>query len=269
MKAAVIAIVAVVALYGAVVGYFTFNQARYFYYPDRARADLAQARLPGFSAVEIVTEDGERIVGWWKPPEGLAGSVLYLHGNGGNLAMRADRLRDAAATGAGVLAIDYRGYGGSTGRPSEKGLYTDARSAWRFIGRQAPGRPVVAWGESLGTAVAVQLATEVDLAGVVLDSPFASAQAMVRSRAPWFPPFLIAHRYDTIRKVGRIDAPLLVVHCDLDAQVPFSDGQAVFATAAEPKRFVRVPGCGHIDIWRDPGKAAILQFLRARLGAQA
>ncbi|MEO8114334.1 MAG: alpha/beta hydrolase, partial [Phenylobacterium sp.] len=237
-------------------------------HPNPKPADIRWLQ-PTFRPVEIRTADGERIRGLWTPPQGGAGVVLYLHGNAGNLGDRRDRLKDVAATGAGVLAIDYRGYGGSTGQPSEQGLYADARAAWAWIAREAPRRPVVLWGESLGTAVAVRLATEVDETGVVLDSPLSSTAGLLRARAPWYPSELVRQRFDSARKVSAIGSPLIIAHCDTDHVVPFAEGRAVFEAAQEPKRFIAMHSCSHIEIWNDPAKAAILGFLAERIGARS
>ena len=263
------AALAPVVIYVLVVATLTAVQGSFFFHPNPTKVDLAAANLSGFQAVTLTADDGERLVGWWRPPDPGFGSVLYLHGNGDNHSVRAGRLRDLAAQGFGVLAIDYRGYGGSTGAPSEQGLYRDARASWRFLAQQTPDRPVAIFGESLGTAVAIQLATEVGETGVVLDSPLSSMTRLVRRRTPWFPLPLVRDRFDSASKVDRIGSPLLVVHCEADATAPFDEGRRLFQAAREPKRFIALPGCGHVQIWREPAKAQVLTFLRERLETRA
>jgi fermentation-respiration switch protein FrsA (DUF1100 family) len=250
--------------YVVVIAGLALSQDRFFFHPDTSRADLQRAGLPGFTAVTLTAADGARIVGWWRPPDPGRAVVVYLHGNADNLAVRAPRFRDLAATGAGVIAIDYRGYGGSTGRPTEAGLYQDARAAWAFVRRQAPSAPVVLWGESLGTGVAVQLATEVDEAGVVLDSPYAAFPSLIRLRAPWFPTWLVRPRLDSAGKVARIGSPLLIAHCEADRTIPIAEARRLYAAARQPKSFVALPGCGHTQIWWGPARAAILDFVERR-----
>jgi fermentation-respiration switch protein FrsA (DUF1100 family) len=266
IRVAAAVVAALAGAYIAVVAVLALNQDRFFFHPDTARADLSAARLAGFSAVGLTTADGERLIGWWRPPAPGHGVVLYLHGNSDNLAALAERLRDVAATGAGALAIDYRGFGGSSGHPTEAGLYEDARAAWRFVRDLQPRAPVIIWGESLGTGVAVQLAAEQHVAGVVLDSPYADFRGLIGLRAPWFPSLLVRLRLNSAGKIARIGAPLLIVHCEPDTTIPIVQGRRLYAAAREPKAFVALPDCAHTHIWHGEGKAAILAFL-ARNGA--
>lgn len=252
------------ALYAAAALWLTLNQRRLVYYPDAARIEPAQAGLPGFTAVTLTTDDNERIVGWWRPPPARAGVVLYLHGNAGNLAHRASRLRDIAEAGLGVLAIDYRGYGGSSGTPSEAGLGRDAVAAHRWIGTTAPGASVTLFGESLGSGVAVALADRRPVAGLVLDSPFASVLRLGERAAPWLPVrMLMRERYDSEARIGGVDAPVLIVHCTGDREIPFSEGRRLFAAAEAPKDMVAMTGCGHIQTWRGEGRSRMLSAMKA------
>lgn len=244
--------------YALILGLMWANQGSFIYYPERGAPALGDSVLPGFGERVLTTDDGERIVAWWRPPADGEAVVVYFHGNGGHLGYRAGAFREIAGAGFGVLAIDYRGYGRSTGEPTEAGLYRDARAAWRFVEARAPDRPVVLWGESLGTAVAVELATEVDEVGVVLDSPLASMPSMARVAAPYVPPFLVTQRFDSLSRIDRIGSSLLIVHCDADGTVPIGQGDTLFQHAAEPKRFMRLRGCGHTDIWRKPAKSDFL-----------
>jgi fermentation-respiration switch protein FrsA (DUF1100 family) len=190
--------------------------------------------------------------------------VLYLHGNAGNLTHRASRLSDIAAAGLGVLAIDYRGYGGSTGTPSEAGLGRDAEAAYRWIATQALGAPTALFGESLGSGVAVTLADEHPVAGLVLDSPFASIVRLGERAAPWLPVrMLMRERFDSEVRIGGVDAPVLIVHCMADREIPFSEGRRLFEAAEAPKDMVAMTGCGHTETWRGQGRARMLSALKA------
>jgi fermentation-respiration switch protein FrsA (DUF1100 family) len=242
----------------------TLNQRRFVYYPDPTQVTPEATGVQGFATVAIPTADGERLVGWWRPPRPGAGVVLYLHGNAGNLADRAGRLEELAFTGLGVLGIDYRGYGGSTGSPSEEGLAQDAEAAYAWLRQSAPGAPVALFGESLGTGVAVRLADEQPVAGLVLDSPYASIVRLGERSAPWLPVrWLMRERYDSEARIDGVDAPLLIIHCGVDRQIPVAEGRRLFEAAEEPKEMIVLPGCGHIDTWQGAARQRALSALQA------
>ncbi len=238
-------------------------QRRLIYFPDARRVAPASVDLADFQALELASDD-QRIVAWWRPPPPGAGVVLYLHGNGGHLADRAQRLRLLADAGFGVLAIDYRGYGGSTGAPTEAGLRQDALAAYDFVRTQAPAAPIAVVGESLGSGVATRLATERPVVGLVFDSPFASMLRMVRHRAPFLPGgVLLLDRYDSEGRIAQANAPLLVLHCDGDVAIPIAEGRRLFAAARQPKTFVAVRGCGHVQTWNSETTPLIVTALRS------
>jgi hypothetical protein len=246
-----------------------FVQQRAMLYPGAASgpaaAAVATAAAPaGFRDVVLATEDGERLAAWWKPPEPGRAVVLYFFGNGGNLPGRARRARMLAEGGRGVLIVSYRGYPGSTGSPTEAGLGLDARAAydWAAARLGAAARGIVLYGESLGSGVAVRLATERPAAGVVLDAPFTSAADVARLGFPFVPVgLLMLDQFRSAERIARIGAPLLVLHGERDAVVPIALGERLFAAAAEPKRFVRLPGAGHSEALERGGIAAVRAFL--------
>ena len=249
--------------YTGILTWFYFHQDDLLYPADRGDTLPAAKGLADFVSVHIPTPDGETLAGWWKtPPEG-GGVVLYLHGQTGSLGTQdyiVTRSRDMAASGMGVLAIDYRGYGGSTGHPSEAGLITDARAAYDFIQRTAPGARIAIFGTSLGTGVAVALAADVEESGVLLDSPFTSALHIAEMRYPWLPSsILMRDHWTSDSRIARINAPLLLVHCDADRTVPLAEGARLFSQALDPKTMIVLPGCGHIEIWNGAAKDKILE----------
>ncbi|HLY18138.1 MAG TPA: alpha/beta hydrolase [Bryobacteraceae bacterium] len=207
----------------------------------------AQALL-GASDVWINTSDHERLHAWSIPREGAPRVTLHLHGNAGNITHWHARFREIRAAGTAVLALDYRGYGKSSGRPTETGLYSDAEAAYDYL-VNAGYRPdqIVVYGESLGTAIAVDLASRRPCAGVILESPFTSARQVANTIIPILGPLLI-WGLDSRAKIGGMHAPLLVMHGDRDAVIPLRLGQDLFAAALEPKSFWLVPGAGHNDI---------------------
>ena len=247
--------------YVALVGLLFVLQGKVVFPASTVCVSAAEAGLAGFEDVEIATSDGERLVAWWKPPEAGRALILYFHGNGGSLLNRRDRVRALAADGRGVLIVSYRGYSGSTGTPSEAGLALDGEAAWRWLGSYAPGR-IVLYGESLGSAVAVRLASEQAVGGVILDAPFTSIADVARPSF-WFVPLdrLLTNRFRSIDRIGAIRAPLLVMHGDRNRVVPFALGERLFAAAPEPKRFERLAGIDHVSVLESGGLAFVRTFL--------
>jgi hypothetical protein len=204
-------------------------QHRLQYHPNPAPMDAAAARLPGMAAETLETADGERIVAWWLPPRGDTAPVyLYLHGNGANLLARDTRLRRLAADGAGFLAVSWRGYGGSSGRPDEAALLDDARTAHAALASRVDPRRIVVFGESLGTTVAVLLAAEAPVAALVLDSSFASALDVAERRYPWLPVrWLLRDTYRADLAAPRVRVPVLQIHCRDDPVTPLESALAL------------------------------------------
>jgi pimeloyl-ACP methyl ester carboxylesterase len=221
------------------------------YLPSRRILETPSALGLTFTAVELEADDGVRIHGWWVPaPARSAGHVLLCHGNAGNIGDRV--LHTALLCGAGfdVLLFDYRGYGRSGGRPSEEGTYRDARAARAALLAQ-PGvdaRRVVYLGESLGAAVALELAHQHPPAGLILQSPFTSVRDMARLHYPLIPRALVPDAYPSLRLIRSLQVPLLVLHGERDEIVPPLHGQALYDAATCPKRLELLPGVGHNDL---------------------
>ncbi len=211
-----------------------------------------------FADLDVETEDGERLHGWWVPATGAPrlGHVLLLHGNAGNIGDRVPHVELLAGTGFDVLAFDYRGYGRSTGRPGEQGTYLDARAALEALRRQDGVDParVIYVGESLGGAIALELALHSPPAGLVLQSTFTSIRDMARLHYPFIPRAAVPDAYPSLRLVQRLRAPLLVLHGDRDEIVPLMDGQALFDAAPEPKTMHVFRGVAHNDVLARAGR---------------
>jgi pimeloyl-ACP methyl ester carboxylesterase len=187
-----------------------------------------------------------RLHGWWVPATApTVGQVLLLHGNAGNIGDRVPHVELLTAAGFDVLAFDYRGYGRSGGRPSEQATYEDARAAHDALPRRDR---VFYLGESLGGAVALELAMRHPPAGLILQSAFTSVQAMARLHYPFIPRALVPDAYPSLRIIPRLRAPLLVLHGSDDPIVPLMEGEALFEAAPEPKRIEVFPGVGHNDV---------------------
>ena len=232
---------------------------RLIFFPDPVVPDPP----PGVEERTITTADGLRLHAWYAASPGATATLVWSHGNGGNIAGRADVLLALAARGVNVLAYDYRGYGRSEGRPTEPGVYRDAEAA--YDGLRAAGVPaarIVAFGESLGGAVAIRLATVRPCAGVAVVSTFTTMRDV--GRAHYGPLALLAgDRFDSLERVRTLAVPVFVAHGDRDEIVPFALGETLFAAAREPKRFFRAPGAAHNDVFDAPGLVdAIVAFAR-------
>lgn len=221
--------------------------------------------LNDFAELTLVSEDDAHISAWHHTPDAGYPTLIFFHGKGGNLGDRSLYFRSLSEAGFGILAIDYRGYGASTGSPSEKGLYQDARAAMDYAVKTVSLAPheIILYGESIGTGVAMQIASEYPEGAVILQSPFTSLQAIAEKRYPWLPvAFLLKDRFDSLGKVTAINAPLLLIHGAQDRIVPIGEGQALFARALEPKEAVYYPDKGHNDLDIKARTDAILTFCR-------
>lgn len=237
-------------------------QRSLMYFPDTQRMPPEQAGLPQASEVSLASEDGERLIAWYVPPRDGKPVIVYLHGNGGALRHRVVRFAALTEGGYGLLALSYRGYGGSSGSPSEQGLIADARAAWAFVAERHAGTPPVLWGESLGSGVAVALAAERAVSALVLEAPFTSTADLAFASYPFIPVrLLMKDQFRSDERIGRVKAPLLIVHGARDRVVPISYGERLFALAPEPKKFIRFPAGEHEDLGYHGAVRAALDFL--------
>ena len=237
--------------YGAVLVLVFAFQSHLVFFPGTGREVVVtpQSYGLGFEAVGIRTADGETLQAWWVPAEGARGTVLFFHGNAGNISHRLDYLLMFNRLRYSTLIVDYRGYGGSTGTPSEEGTYRDAEAAWDYLrhARLAQPRDVVIAGESLGAAVATWLAAKVGPRAVVVLSTFTSATDL-GAEVYWFLPVRLLSRigYDNRENLKRIRAPVFIAHSRDDDIVPYAHGKRLYEAANEPKTFLEMRG-GHND----------------------
>jgi uncharacterized protein len=258
-----ITLLVVAALLAAPLGLLWLFQRRLIYFPTPGPVPPAASVLPSAEDVTFETADGLRLHGWFVPADpGAAGSgaarpepegpaVLVCNGNAGDRSMRAALAAALSRLGLGVLLFDYRGYGGNPGSPSEDGLAADARAALAYLAARPEVDParLVYFGESLGAAVALRLATERPPAALVLRSPFASLAEVGRAHYPVLPvSLLLRDRYDAAALAGRLAAPLLVVAGARDRIVPASHSRRLFDAAPQPKRLVVLDGVDHNDL---------------------
>lgn len=227
-----------------------FAQRSILFPADTRDVALDVARVPNARVVELATADGETIKAWWVPPADAAQPVyLYFHGNAETLANRDGRFMLLTKEGAGLLGVSWRGYGGSTGTPSEQGFRQDGIAAYDWLRAQdiAPERLIV-FGESIGTNIALWLSARQDTAALVLDSPYTAIYELGQQRYPWLPVQLLSRDpMNSMLWVGQVDVPTFVFHCTGDRVVPYEMGEEVFAAlATEDKQFERIDRQCHV-----------------------
>ena len=235
-------------IYVVLLGSVYLFQRKLQYFPNADPVPLPQGEVyRGLQEVELETEDGIRLLSWHWPGDGPL-TLVYFSGNGGNRADRLEWARDFHRLGYGLFLLEYRGYGGNPGTPSETGLYRDAQAALDWLARD-PGRKLAYLGESLGSGVAVEMATRVAPAGLIIQSGFSSAADVGQHRYPLLPvDLLMKDPFDSLPKIRGLGCPLLAIHGDLDRTVPLSLGRALFEAAPEPKEWLPVPGAAHNDV---------------------
>lgn len=249
------------------MGLLYLIQNRLIFHPESEMLDPAYFGLAGVEEVSYPAEDGVRLVGWFSPPRPDEPTIIFFHGNAGNLSHRGGRMKEAQDAGLGMLLAGYRGYGRSEGSPDEEGLYRDARAALSYLhARPEVDRDkIVYFGESLGCAVALDLAVTAPPTALILEAPFSSMREEAAAVFPWLPTsFLLRSRFENAQKASRVRSPALVVHGRSDEVVPFEQGRKVLSALAGEKRFYELD-CHHNDIPESGGneyRKTWIQFVR-------
>lgn len=256
-------LVALVCLYLLVLVALYVMQRQFVFAPNAERVMPSAVGLGDVSEVPLRTPDGETLVTWRREAGVGQPTILYFHGNAGNLASRAERAAAYAAADYGVFMLSLRGYGGSTGTPSEPLVTADAQLAYETLRKSGvAARDIVAYGESLGTGVATRLATEQEVGALILDAPFTALVDVAQREQPWFPvSWLLSDRFESLSRIGKLKAPLLVMHGEKDPLVPFAMGEQLYEAAPEPKRFVPFPNGHHSDLYEHGAMDAVKAFL--------
>jgi uncharacterized protein len=249
--------------YGVVVGGLYIFQRNLLYLPNGARPGLGEAASLGVREVKLATADGLSLLSWYLSPRDCRPVIVYFHGNGGHIGYRRDRLLAFAQSGYGVLMVEYRGYGGNPGTPSENGLFTDALAALDFLVRTGIETDrLVLYGESLGSGVAVRLAAQHQVAALILEAPFTSIADVAQFHYPFVPAsVLVRDRFDSFSRIGAVRAPILFLHGTRDRVVPLRYGRALFDAAPQPKQFWLAREGGHEDLARFGALDAVRNFI--------
>jgi fermentation-respiration switch protein FrsA (DUF1100 family) len=257
---------AALCLYLGLAAVLYFTQRSLMYFPDTTHVTPEQAGLSHVEEVPLTTADGAHITVWHAAPVEGKPVILYFHGNGGALHYRVARFQKLIEDGIGLIALEYRGYGGNSGSPSEAGLIADAEAAYAFTAARYSTSQIVVWGESLGTGVAVALASEKPVGRVILEAPFTSAAAVAKKQY-WFMPvgLLMKDQFRSDERVGKITAPLLILHGFKDHVVPFAMGQQLFELAHQPKYIVKFLDGDHEDLDNNGALIAVARFLAGDL----
>ncbi len=260
-------IVVSVGYVGGLAALFLLQRSVLFPIPQVFRVAPAAA---GFAQAEehvLTTADGEKVIVWHVPAKPGHPVILYFHGNGDFLAGFFGRFREFIADGTGIVALSYRGYAGSSGRPSEQGLLRDAAAAYAFTTARYSADKIVVWGFSLGTGVAVALAAEQPVGRLILEAPYTSIADVAASAFPIFPVRLVLKdSFHSDQRIAQVRAPLLFMHGVRDPTIPITFGERLFALANEPKKFVRFEHGGHNDLDDFGASATARQFIGAPTG---
>lgn len=258
--------VVVAILVGIIVIGARFIERKLLYALSPALVTPEAAGLDGVRLRRLAATDGAEIVTWYAPARPGQPTLLYFHGNAGDLSMRAERMANYLARGQGMMMMAYRGYNGSSGRPSERANVADARLAFdTLVGDGVAASDIILYGESLGSGVAVQVAAERAPGGLVLDAPYSSIVDVAELHYPYLPArLLMVDRYDSVRHIQRVKAPLLIVHGGQDDVVPIELGRRLLQAAQGDKAMVEFPAAGHSDHFAHGSFDAIQKWIAER-----
>jgi hypothetical protein len=243
------------------------QRAFIFPIPQTHRTPPAAAGFPEAEEHVLATSDGEKVIVWHVPAKPGHAVVIYFPGNGDFLAGLAGHFRDITSDGTGLVALSYRGYAGSSGRPSEQGLLRDAAAAYDFTTARYVAERIVVWGFSLGSGVAVALAAEQPVGKLILEAPYTSIAEVAASAFPILPVrWLVRDQFHSDERIARVTAPLLIMHGARDPTIPLRFGERLFALAHQPKQLVRFPQGGHNDLGDFGAVETARRFINAAKG---
>ena len=253
------------AVYLAMVVWMYFAQRSLMYFPNTETPDLVLAGYSDMAVVTTSTEDGLELFGWYKAALPGQPTIVYFHGNAGNLFNHSRIARPLIEAGYGVLLVEYRGYGGNAGSPTEDGLYADGRAAIEFLKAQGLAeKDMVLFGQSLGTGIAVKMAAEIEVRALILQSPYTSIADVAQS-IYWYMPvkLLVKDRFDSQSIIGGITTPVLIFYGEEDRIIPAKFSIALYGAANEPKSLESIANAGHNDLGENGSSRLIVDFLEA------
>jgi len=261
-------LITAILVYLALLVVIYLLQRHLLYHPSRTQFLPEEVGLSGVEVVNLASEPDEKLIAWYAPASIGKPTILFFQGNAGDIAGRAERFAYYRQAGYGVMFLSYRGYGASTGSPTEAGINSDANAAYDWLIRQdIPASKIALVGESLGTGVAVQLAAHRPVAAVALEAPFTSAADVARLSYWWLPVgLLMKDQFNSLDHLKDIRAPLLVLHGADDRLIPFQMGERLYAAANEPKEFAAIPNGTHVSIFSEQAWQRELDFFNRRLG---
>ena len=246
-------------------------QQRLLYAPDTRRTLPSEAGLPDVEEREIIMRDGTRILTWWGAAQPGRPTLLYFHGNGGAFVTRSERIRKYMTHGYGVVMMTYRGFGGSSGSPSEKANVADATEVYDAVRASGiPANQIVLYGESLGSGIAVQVAAKREVAAMILDAPYTSIVDLAALHYPFLPArWLMTDRYETLAAAPSVAVPTLIVHGEADDIIPVSMSAGVAAALKGPVERATFPGAGHSDHYLFGSYETIYAWLAAQFPSKS
>lgn len=258
---------AAIGLYALLVLAMYFGQRSLLYHPDVTMGTPASHGIAEVVPIRLPSSDGLTITSWFRAAGTNKPILVYFHGNAGHVGDRGSKVRSYVDAGYGILLVGYRGYGGNPGKPTEQGLYDDASTALDFLTRTgiAPDHWVL-YGESLGSAIAVEMASRLadttPVAAVVLEAPFTSMADAAKSHYPFVPAgLLLKDRYDSFSKIEKVQSAVFVIHGDQDKTVPQALGKRLFEAASEPKESLWIDGAGHNNLYDFGADGHVISFL--------
>jgi len=249
------------AAYLSAVGYLFAFQRDYVFKPSGELALPADKDLPGVEVITLNAADSTHLTGWYQAPKPGLPTLLYFHGNAGNISERSSRFQQIVGSGFGFLAMSYRGYPGSGGSPSEVALVSDGAGAFDWLA--AKGGPIIIYGESLGTGVATEVAAERQGQALILEAPYAAALDIAAATYPWVPVGLLMRDPFLSREyIQQVDVPVLIIHGTADQVIPVEQGKKLFEFAREPKKLAIIEGGTHSDLWKKGLWKIVLDLLQ-------
>jgi uncharacterized protein len=248
--------------YGVLVAGLCFGERAMLYHPNPTRMAPAAAGLPEAEEVSLQAADGEKLVAWYVIARPDKPIVLYFHGNAEVISWQAKRFRALVSDGTGLVALSYRGYGGSTGEPTEVGFHHDAEAAYAFAAARYSPERIAVWGHSIGTGVAVALAAERPIAKLILEAPFTSTADLAARIFPIMPVrLLMKDQFRADELIARVRVPVLIMHGARDDAIPIAFGERLYQLVPGPKKFVRFADGGHIGLDAQGAMEAVHAFL--------